>query len=186
MIKDGKGGANTKSGLVFEGKVSIEKLFQKKPNYSIKKVFFSKGNGREDKYFYKILYKNKEKGYLLKKHRLYYFLEEYYHLDWKNILSKQLLPDNALYIIHQNNLNIIEIKYQEVEGSVDEKLQTCDFKKKTYQRLVSSLNWNVDYIYILNDWFKDPKYKDTLDYIISVNCRYYFNYLPLEKIGLKP
>lgn len=28
-------------------------------------------------------------------------------------------------------------------------------------------------------------YKDVLDYIISINgCSYYFNYLPLQKIGL--
>ncbi len=79
---------------------------------------------------------------------------------------------------------IIEVKYQEVEGSVDEKLQTCDFKRKQYIKLLSPLNMEVEYIYILNDWFRNPKYKDVLDYIISVNCKYYFNYLPLEKIGL--
>ena len=30
----------------------------------------------------------------------------------------------------------------------------------------------------------NPKYKDTLDYIISMNCFYYFEYIPLEKLGL--
>jgi len=71
-----------------------------------------------------------------------------------------------------------------VAGSVDEKLQTCDFKKKQYKKLMSPLNIDVEYIYILSDWFRDPTYKDTLDYIISVGCHYYFKYLPLEKIGL--
>lgn len=79
---------------------------------------------------------------------------------------------------------IVEVKYQEVEGSVDEKLQTCDFKRKQYLKLLLPLNMEVEYIYILNDWFRSPKYKDVLDYIISVKCRYYFNYLPLEKVGL--
>lgn len=73
---------------------------------------------------------------------------------------------------------------KEVAGSVDEKLQTCDFKKKQYRKLMASLNIEVEYIYILNDWFKKPAYKDTLDYVISVGCQYYFNYLPLQKLGL--
>lgn len=46
-------------------------------------------------------------------------------------------------------------------------------------------NVEVKYIYILSDWFKNPGYKDVLDYIISIDgCSYYFNYLPLQKIGL--
>jgi len=40
-------------------------------------------------------------------------------------------------------------------------------------------------IYTLNDWFKESGYKDVLDYILSVKgCSYYFDYLPLQKIGL--
>lgn len=39
-------------------------------------------------------------------------------------------------------------------------------------------------IYLLNDWFRDPLYKDVLDYIISVNCQYYFECIPLAKLGL--
>ena len=79
---------------------------------------------------------------------------------------------------------ILEVKHQEVRGSVDEKLQTCDFKKKQYQRLLAQLNMNVEYIYILDDWFRKPKYKDVLDYIISVGCQYYFSNIPLSKLGL--
>ena len=95
-----------------------------------------------------------------------------------------MLPDNALYVIVNNTMFIIEVKHQEVNGSVDEKLQTCDFKKKQYIKLLSELNYEVEYIYILDDWFRQPKYKDVLDYIISVNCKYYFNYIPLQKLGL--
>ena len=32
----------------------------------------------------------------------------------------------------------------------------------------------VEYVYLLSDWFRKPEYRDVLDYIISVNCRYYF------------
>ncbi len=76
------------------------------------------------------------------------------------------------------------MKHQEGGGSVDEKLQTCDFKKKQYKKLMAPLNIEVEYIYILDDWFRKPEYKDALDYIISVGCQYYFQYLPLYKLGL--
>ena len=78
----------------------------------------------------------------------------------------------------------IEVKHQHTEGSVDEKLQTCDFKKKQYKKLLSRLNIEVEYVYILSRWFDAPRYKDVLDYIISVGCQYYFDYIPLQKLGL--
>ena len=36
----------------------------------------------------------------------------------------------------------------------------------------------------ISDWFKQPEYKDTLDYIHSVGCDYYFKYVPLSRLGL--
>jgi hypothetical protein len=106
-------------------------------------------------------------------------------VDYKKYISKKLLPDDAIFVIANNTLFIIEVKFQKVAGSTDEKLQTCDFKIKQYRKLLSKINTDVQYIYILNDWFRKPEYKDVLDYIISINgCSYYFNYLPLYKIGL--
>jgi hypothetical protein len=68
----------------------------------------------------------------------------------------------------RETLYIIEVKYQEVAGSVDEKLQTCDFKRKQYLKLVSEKGLKVEYVYVLSDWFKDPRYKDSLDSISIV------------------
>ena len=76
---------------------------------------------------------------------------------------------------------IIECKFQQVAGSVDEKLQTCDFKKKQYKKIFSRLNIDVEYVYLSSDWFKN----DVLDYIVSVGCSYYFNYIPLYKLGFE-
>ena len=76
------------------------------------------------------------------------------------------------------------VNFQKVAGSVDEKLQTCDFKKKQYRKLMAPLNIEVEYVYILSDWFRKPEYQDVLDYVISVGCQYYFGYLPLQKLGL--
>jgi hypothetical protein len=116
-------------------------------------------------------------------HDFYKFLEEQ-GVDWKSTISKKLLPDDALLVIVREALFIIEVKYQQVEGSVDEKLQTCDFKRKQYLKLVVGLGLKVEYVYVLNDWFKDPRYKDVLDYINSVNCHYKFGSLPLAWLGL--
>jgi len=43
------------------------------------------------------------------------------------------LQDDAIYVMSNNTVFIIEVKYQEVAGSVDEKLQTCGFKLNQYK-----------------------------------------------------
>lgn len=170
MKKNGIGGANTKTGLVFEGKTDLTTFLGKQKGYQVD----TQGS---------VFYKKKFLARIFKKHKLYTFLSEH-NINWKEVISKQLLPDDSIYVIVKNTLYIIECKFQKVEGSVDEKLQTCDFKKKQYQKLFARANIEVEYMYLLDNWFKKPKYKDVLDYIISVRCHYYFNYIPLEKLGL--
>ena len=177
MVKGGKGGINTQSGKIFEKNKNILKLFENNKNYKI----ISKNNKKN---YYDLHYKNKLIGQIFKQQGLYDYLKEK-KIDWKKYISAKLIPDGAIYVIYKNVLNIIEIKYQKCNGSTDEKLQTCDFKKKQYIKLFSTLNFNIEYIYILNDWFKHDRYKDTLDYIISVGCKYKFDELPLELIGLE-
>ncbi len=170
MKKGGIGGANTKTGLAFEGKVDFLVFIAKQDGYKVD------GNT--------IFYQGSEVAKSFKKYELYKYLEEQ-GIDYKKFISKKLLPDDAIFVIINNTFFILEIKFQEVAGSTDEKLQTCDFKIRQYRKLLSRLNVEVEYIYILNDWFKKPEYKDVLDYIISIKgCSYYFNYLPLYKIGL--
>ncbi len=175
MIKDGKGGANTKTGLVFEERVDIKNILQLIDGYELKETVNKSG--------YKVIYRGKEVARCFQKYEFYRLLEEY-KIDWKQHICKKLLPDNGLFVIVRDTLFIIEIKFQQVSGSVDEKLQTCDFKRKQYTKLVHSLGWKVEYVYVLNDWFKDKSYKDTLDYIHSVNCHYRFNEIPLKWLGL--
>lgn len=122
-------------------------------------------------------------GRIFKKHGFYSLLEEN-GINWKVLVSKKLLPDDSIFVIVRNTLFIIECKFQQVAGSVDEKLQTCDFKRKQYQKLVARLNIEVEYMYLLSDWFRKDEYKDVLNYIHSVRCRYYFEYIPLDQLGL--
>lgn len=173
MIKGGIGGGSTVTGLRFEEKTDLLQLLSATEGYKVEPDHIGK----------KILFNNMEVAKCYRKHDLYRFLEKN-NIDWKKLISKRLLPDDALYVIHNNTLFVIEVKFQNVAGSVDEKLQTCDFKKKQYKKLMSQLNIEVEYIYILSDWFRKPEYKDSLDYIISVDCQYYFEYLPLQKLGL--
>jgi hypothetical protein len=175
MVKDGKGGSNTLTGLNFEEKVDFLDLLKDIRGYIIQKPGTTAGS---DVYF-----DGKLVAKAFKKHDFYRFLEEN-NIDWQTIISKKLLPDDALLVIVRETLFIIEVKYQQVAGSVDEKLQTCDFKRKQYLKLVQSLELKVEYVYVLSNWFKKSEYKDVLDYINSVNCHYKFNELPLAWLGL--
>jgi hypothetical protein len=170
MIKGGKGGGKTITGLRFESRVTLEKVLSAIPNYKVSndKVYFK---GQIVAEFYP-------------KNKLYKNLLEPKGINYLKIISKRLLPDEAILILKDNTLFIIEIKFQEVAGSVDEKLQTCDFKNKEYKKLLAPLNISVKYTYVLSDWFKDPSYKDVLEYVKSVGCYYFFNELPMEFLGL--
>lgn len=171
MIKGGTGGASTRTGLLFEAKVSLEQVLLKY-GYTI----------NDDKVFYQ----NKHIATLLGKNKLYKKFLEKNHIDYTQIISKKLLPDEALLVNIEETkiLFILELKFQEVAGSVDEKLQTCDFKNQQYKKLLSPLNIEVCYTYILNDWFKKPEYRDVLNYIESVGCHYFFNEVPLDFLKL--
>lgn len=169
MILNGKGGANTKTGLVFEGKTDLATFLNNQKGYSVKNNI--------------VYYDNDEVAKIFKKEAFYRYLKEE-GIDWRKIISRKILPDDSIYVIINNTLFIVECKYQQVGGSVDEKLQTCDFKRKQYQKLMSQINIDVEYVYLLSDWFRQEKYKDVLDYIISMHCHYYFEYIPLSKFGL--
>ncbi len=175
MKKGGSGGAKTLTGLNFENKVDLQKILSRIPGYSLKK---SKKKAGIDVYF-----ENNLVARCFRKHDFYKFLKEN-NINWEEYISRRLLPDDAMLVIVRETLFIIEVKYQQVVGSVDEKLQTCDFKRKQYLKLVTPLGLKVEYVYVLSNWFKKREYKDVLDYIQSVNCHYKFNELPLSWLGL--
>ena len=62
--------------------------------------------------------------------------------------------------------NIIEKKFQQVPGSVCEKIQTSDFKKWHYSRLIP--DYEIVYIYCLSDWFR-ANCKAELAYSAMIN-----------------
>ena len=175
MKTGGFGGANILAGLNFESKVDFQKLLGKIPGYSIAKIPDKAGVG--------VFFDRKLVARYFKKDDFNKFLHEF-KIDWHKMLSKKPMPDEAMLVIVRETLFIFEVKYQQVADSIDEELMLCDFKRKQYLKLVTPLGLKVEYVYVLNDWFKKPEYKDVLDYIQSVNCHYKFNELPLSWLGL--
>lgn len=124
-------------------------------------------------------------GLSVQKNKLYSLFLEPHGINYSDYNSKKWLPDEAFVNFTNNTVYIIEKKYQETEGSVDEKLPNCDFKKKEYEKLFHPLGFEVKFIYVLSNFFDKPKYDDVFNYILDVNCEYYFNKLPFEAIGLE-
>lgn len=170
MIKSGKGGGNTRTGLIFEGKTDLATFLGAQPHYRVVN--------------HDVFYDEEKVAEIYKKNSFYSVFLAKLGVEWNKYISKKLLPDDSIFVILNNTLFIIECKHQQVAGSVDEKLQTCDFKRKQYKKLMSAANIDVEYIYLLDEWFRKPQYKDVLDYIHSVNCDYYFEYIPLKRLGL--
>lgn len=112
-------------------------------------------------------------GIEISKHELYRFLERK-GIKWQEILSRKLLPDEAYWDEETKVLSIFEKKFQQSEGSADEKPQTCAFKIWEFSKIGKALGAEkVTYTYILSSWFNKPKYKDMLEYIRSVpGCDY--------------
>lgn len=164
------GGARTNvNGLEFEARTHLIEALNNHPNLE---VF---GN--------QIIQEGEIVAYYYEKHNLYRDCLIPKGINYSNYISKKLLPDGALLV--GNTIYIIEKKFQNGSGSVDEKLQTCDFKKKQYTKLFSPLGITVEFYYVLNDWFNHPANRDVFEYIRSVGCDYFFEELPLDRIGLE-
>jgi len=170
MKKGGTGGGKTITGLRFESRTTLAKALEKLPDYSVSDDI--------------VYFKGQKVAELYQKHKLYKKLLEPNNIDYSSIISKKLLPDDAIYILKDKILYIVEMKFQIVAGSVDEKLQTCDFKNKQYKKLLAPLGISVKYVYVLSDWFKKTEYKDVLEFIKTVGCYYFFNELPLDFLDL--
>jgi hypothetical protein len=149
----GAGGANTnKNGLSYEKVTDLKDQFQickKINNTNIYEVVFK---GHYDVYI------NANKSELHK------YMEKEGHKNSVLCLAagcKQ--PDEAYIHLNRKLLFIIEKKFQQRSGSVDEKIQTGVFKQLHYTELFP--NFKICYIYCLSDWFKQNEYASILNYL---------------------
>ena len=84
MIKNGKGGGNTKTGLVFEGKTDLATFLNSQEGYRVTDGV--------------VFYNDEKVARIFKKHGFYRYLKEV-GVDWTKIISKKLLPDDSIYVI---------------------------------------------------------------------------------------
>ena len=170
------GGSRTNfNGLKFEGRTSFIKSIKNNKDFETRKIDIG----------YEIKFKNKKIGFYTEKNNFYKYLD-YKNINWRNLISKKYEPDGMFLNYTNKTIYVIEKKYQARPGSVDEKLQTCDFKKKIYIRLTKDLKkfMKIEYIYLLNEWFDRPEYSDVKKYIHEVNCKYFINKIELEDLGI--
>lgn len=154
------GGAQTNiNGLTFERNMDLLTVIDTLPS------FHTIGN--------QILFNGNLVGEHFSKYGLYndYLISN--NINWQDYISSRLLPDDV--IITQRACYIIEKKFQNVAGSVDEKLTTFDFKTQQYQKMFTPLGKQVYFYYLLSDWFQQPKYRDHLQYIRDNQADYFFN-----------
>jgi len=152
----GAGGSKTNlNGLTYEDKTNLESLFSemninKIGTKTIKFINYDYTFINANKsILYKYLEKNGERNIKLQK------------------ASGCKLPDEAYIDITRKIIFIIEKKFQQTPGSVDEKIQTGPFKKLHYSEQFP--NYTINYIYCLSDWFKSDEYNSVLNYLQKNN-----------------
>ena len=183
MVKKGNihGGENQTNinGFNFEKKVSLKQAIRKHPQLSLKKgnkvykgekfiglIFEAKGNQNNS---------------------FYAFLKSEFGINGKEEISKTINPDKRFYVI--------ECKYQERTGSVDEKLQTFVFKKAVLNYLLfkdrKAEGVDLEYFYVLNKKHfgqktknGKEKYHEVFKFIRENGSNYYFDIIPLSKLGI--
>lgn len=166
------GGARTNlNGLHFEQTTSLDDALIN-AGYNINNCTVYRGN-------HKI-------GMSVPQKRLYTYFLNPNGIFYSDFNSKEWRPDEAFINFKNGIAYIIEKKFQNCAGSVDEKLPSCHFKKLEYQKLFTPLGFDVEFIYIFNNWFLDKKYRDTLEYIKCMGCYYFYNEIPLDFLGLRP
>lgn len=117
---------------------------------------------------------------------VYKLLFEPNGVNWNQHFSARLKPDTAIYSPQRRKLTIIEKKQQEAEGSVAEKLQTCDYKLNYYKTLASGLNIEVELVWLLGPYFekKQETLRSVFEYMERKGSRYYFGKIPIKDISI--
>ena len=108
------GGAQTNiNGLTFEQTTSLNTLLKKR-GFQVNE--------------YEVLLKNRLIGMSVPKKNIYSKFLNLRGIDYRKYNSKAWEPDEAFINLLNNTVYIIEKKFQNGSGSVDEKLPGCHFK----------------------------------------------------------
>jgi flagellar biosynthesis regulator FlaF len=205
MSSSNSGGAKTKTGAKFESRIWDRLKSQIKS--SAENILFEEGSGlnflmsdsvANSKKRGRIFVDGELLGFMCSQDDLYNFLAENYPTVArtktetenrkrliKSILSKNLNPDMAFVNLQSKKLVIVEIKAQNKDGSVDEKLETVDFKRKQYAKLVEKTDIEtVEFKWILDKRFEHAKYSDVKGYIKEMNSDFLIDEINPEFVGI--
>lgn len=141
MIENGTGGANTNlNGLAFERQTDLAHHLANDFNgryelteYPIKKENLVKSGAKDRHYLVHDRINNEDIGVVTKQFQFYNVLKQVYGI--KNIHHKFWKPDEAFFNFKRRTVFIVEKKYQNGSGSVDEKLFGFNAKRVLYQEL---------------------------------------------------
>lgn len=149
----GAGGSNTnKNGLPYEEMTDLKSEYniQSSDKHSIMIKFFN----------YDKIFKMSKQSHLFKS------MDKY--VDKNTIKAHGCKNPDECYIDEEDmTMFILEKKFQQVGGSVCEKIQTPDFKIWQYSKQFP--DFRIVYMYCLSDWFKE-------------NCKAELEYLEYKKI----
>lgn len=141
LIKGGTGGANTNlSGLDFEEQTNLAKHLKDDFNgrYTLTEFIIDKKNmvkKNSKDYHYNVFDEKLQKniGVITRQFQFYNVLKQLY--GFQNIHHKTWKPDEAFFNLDKRTIFIVEKKYQNGSGSVDEKIFGFNAKRVLYQEL---------------------------------------------------
>ena len=151
-----------KNGKEFENCITLKEKFKK--------------NGYKIQNETEIFYNDEKIEELLIQYKLYTSFLKEKGFDYNKELGKKWIPDEVFINEKNKKIYIIEKKYQECAGSVDEKLPNCHYKKQWYKDLLNKFGYDVEFIYFLSNYFKEneKRYKDIKNYVINVcKCQWH-------------
>lgn len=140
MKKNGIGGSNTnKNGLKFEKNTDLAYMINKDLSAKYKLINHTLKIKSKNSVFDVISLEDEKKiGILAKQMTFYQIMKDVYGLD--NINRKKWKPDEAFFNLKTNTVYIVEKKWQEKPGSVDEKIFGFVNKRRLYQNNFNQLD----------------------------------------------
>lgn len=184
MKKGGVGGANTnKTGLKFEKDTDFSELVDLLPNYEVREINFNDKKVTKGFEVYR-LDKTEPVGKIMPQYRFYDFLTE---LKIENTNSKKWKPDEVFINFENHTVYIVEKKWQETEGSVDEKLLGFGNKRRLYQRLLDKAEnpYFVQFIFVGNSsFFAQEKYRDSFEMLRGDGIKIMLDEYDMNYFGL--
>lgn len=163
----GAGGSNTNTnGKKYENETLLSNNFE-----VVEKKMIKKNN----KTYYEIKFYGSDIKYIHLEQSIFnMFMEE---IGEKNNQIKSAPgcrnPDDAYVDLENKKIFIVEKKFQQTGGSVEEKIQTGFFKKKHYSKLYP--NFEINYMYCLSSWFKNIDNKSVIEALNDENIPVFFN-----------